>query len=230
MTYKLDLHIHTKASNCFKSDNLDNDGVNRSIIQQAKNMSLDMIAVTDHYTLKNYSGIKAIGAKENIKVIPGMELSLKTNLPDKLSLIIIFSENISMDPVESKLLSELKIPDEEKGNGRFLIDMKLSDVMNILNKHNGLIISAHQDKNESRMLSIPALIKHGICLFDLRYPEKKEGFMERYSRYNIVPLTFSDCHEVNNVGKYCMSLSLRECSLDGFKGYLENILRANYED
>lgn len=230
MTYNLDLHIHTKASKCFKDDDLDNEGVNRAIIQQAKKKDINLIAVTDHYSLKNYADINEIAKMENIKVIPGMELSIKTDSPEKLSLIIIFSEENDIENTGNKLLSELKVPNEEQGNGKFLIVKKLSEVVNILNKYNGLIISAHQDKNESRMLSIPALVKHGICLFDLKYPDKKEGFMERYSRYNIVPLTFSDCHEASNVGKYCMSLSLRECSLDGFKGYLDGILRANYED
>lgn len=259
MKCKLDLHIHTKASKCFKDDNQDNDSVNRAIIQKAKNKRLDLIAVTDHYTLKNYAGIKAIGLKENIKVLPGIELSIslvrnadkktknqiyktenllensisngvKTDTPEKLSLVVIFSEKNDLKNLENKLLSELKVPDNENGNGKFLIDKKLSDVVKILNKYNGLIISAHQDKNESRMLSIPILIKLGICLFDLRYPEKKEEFIERYSRYNIVPLTFSDCHEVNNVGKYSMGLSLTECSFDGFKEYLESNLRTNYEN
>ncbi|MDD5771977.1 MAG: PHP domain-containing protein [bacterium] len=230
MLYNLDLHVHTKASKCFKADNLDNDGINKAIIQQAKDKGLDLIAVTDHYTLKNYLDIKAIGLKEKVKVLPGMELSVKTDSHEKLSLVIIFSEENNIENIGNKLLSELKVPDEEHGNGKFLITKKLPDAVKILNKYNVLIISTHQDKNESRMLSIPVLIKLGIYLFDLHYSDKKEEFMERYSRYNIIPLTFSDCHEVNNVGKCSMSLSLKECSFDGFKDYIESNLRTNDEN
>ena len=76
MKYKIDLHIHTKASRCFKGNGLDNDEVNRAIVKQAKNKGLGLIAVTDHYTLKNYSDIKTIALEENINVLPGMELSI----------------------------------------------------------------------------------------------------------------------------------------------------------
>ncbi|MBI4649885.1 hypothetical protein HY745_01030, partial [Candidatus Desantisbacteria bacterium] len=81
------------------------------------------------------------------------------------------------------------------------------------------IISSHQDKNPSRSSFIPNLIDYGITFFDLRNPEKKEEFVNNYKKYNIIPLTFSDAHEISKIGKYYMTLDLANNSYNEFKKY-----------
>lgn len=225
MIVRLDLHIHTKASKCFEDENFGGNAfVNKAIIQQAKNRGLNLIAITDHYTLKNYLEVKAIGLKENIEVIPGMEFSIKANTPDKVSLIALFNENIDPLHLEYKILHGLNIPPEAQGNGYFSIENDISKILDVVEKNNGLLISTHQDKNEERQSFIPILIEKGIKLFDLRYPKKRESFLKKFGKYNVIPLTFSDAHKINDVGKYFMELPLSECSFFGFKKYINGII------
>ncbi|MEW6088145.1 MAG: PHP domain-containing protein [bacterium] len=223
MLYKLDLHIHTKASKCFKDEKLSNAEINNAIVKQAKNKVLDLIAVTDHYTFKNYQEIKDAARKENIKVVPGMEFSLKAKTPEKVSLIALFDEQIEPFHLKNKIFSRLNIPPEAEGNGYFLIENGIPEILDMVRENKGLVFSAHQDKNEGRMLFVPDLVKCGINLFDLRDPAGKDEFSEKFSKYNIIPLTFSDSHKIEDVGKYFMELPLDKCSFFGFKNYINSL-------
>lgn len=64
---RADLHMHTTYSDGRKSV--------EELIQLAKQQELDVIAITDHDTIKDVEKIKAIANKANIRYIPGVELS-----------------------------------------------------------------------------------------------------------------------------------------------------------
>ncbi|MBI5417145.1 PHP domain-containing protein [Candidatus Poribacteria bacterium] len=226
MLYNLDLHIHTAASSCFKAMDKSSHEINAEIVNVAKEKKINILAITDHYTLKNFIPLRTLAKANNITILPGMELSVNVNLPEKLSLIIIFNEKINPDLIENKILQQLNIPQEiiKTGNGKFLINKSITEILSILKDIDCLVISAHQDKNESRMTYIPALIDAGIFLFDLRQPENQKNFMQKFEKYNIIPLTFSDAHETNNIGKYFMSLQLSSCSYDGVKRCFEGLI------
>lgn len=220
MLYNIDLHIHTSASNCFKSRGYPEDKINQAIIEKAVEKKLNMIAITDHYSLKNFLEIKKLADKKNIVVLPGVELSIKTHLPEKVSILAIFDENTYPDWIEMEILSKLNVPFNFFGNGSFLIEENITDVISFLKRNNILVISSHQDKNEIRLSYIPTLIDCGVHFFDLRYPDKKEEFIHIYGAKNVFLLTFSDAHKVNDVGKYLMTLPLISPSFDGLKKYL----------
>jgi len=54
--YKIDLHIHTPSSNCYKEDS-DSDDIYCKIIETACENKLEIIAITDHNTLAGYDRI-----------------------------------------------------------------------------------------------------------------------------------------------------------------------------
>ncbi len=221
--YRIDLHIHTSASRCFKSQNLSLQKINQQIIKEARQKRLDLIAITDHYSLKNVKNIQMIAVTEGITVLPGIEFSIKTHLPEKVSLLAIFDEKADLVDIENEVLLKLGISPENFGNGTLLINKPIADILKLINKFNGLIISSHQDKNESRMSLIPTLIGQGITLFDLRHPEKKDDFMENFAKHNIIPLTFSDAHKISDIGKYFMELPIPITSFNNLKKYLRNL-------
>ncbi|MBI5208249.1 MAG: PHP domain-containing protein [Candidatus Firestonebacteria bacterium] len=222
MLYRLDLHIHSSASNCFKTEEKNTQVINQGIIQKAKSLNLNMIGITDHYSVKNFQDIKILADIENITVLPGVELSLKTHLPEKVSLVVLFKENT--DPVFiKKILLKLNVPEETYGNGKYLLNQNIEKILSILRENDCLVISAHQDKNESRISYIPILISNGILLFDLHSPDNKDEFIKIFGKYNIIPLKFSDAHEINNVGKYFMELPLSSCSYEGVIKYFKDL-------
>lgn len=64
-----DLHIHTAASPCGDSLMSPNN-----IVNMAKLKGLDVIAITDHQTCCNCQAVKKVGEKNDLLVIPGMEI------------------------------------------------------------------------------------------------------------------------------------------------------------
>jgi 3',5'-nucleoside bisphosphate phosphatase len=86
-----DLHNHTLAS--------DGDFSPRQLVQKAKDNKVNAIAITDHDTLKGLAQGLAAGKEQGVRVIPGVEVSVRFNrslftgtlhllcyfLPDRLS-------------------------------------------------------------------------------------------------------------------------------------------------
>ncbi|MFH0836536.1 MAG: PHP domain-containing protein [Candidatus Aenigmatarchaeota archaeon] len=69
-----ELHCHTKYSNGSK---IEVEGINSSdqMIKAAVQKGIDVMAITDHDTMKGYSGGKRYAKKHNILLIPGVEIS-----------------------------------------------------------------------------------------------------------------------------------------------------------
>ncbi len=69
-----DLHNHTTAS--------DGEYTPTKLIQQAKQLNLSAIGVTDHDTLQGLDEALVAGQENNIQVIPGVEVSLRFRRPN----------------------------------------------------------------------------------------------------------------------------------------------------
>jgi PHP family Zn ribbon phosphoesterase len=67
--YKYDLHIHSCLSPCGDSEMTPNN-----IVNMAKLLGFDIIAITDHNSSLNASAVVRAGEKEGLLVIPGMEI------------------------------------------------------------------------------------------------------------------------------------------------------------
>ena len=70
MKYYYDLHIHSCLSPCGDMDMTPNNLVN-----MAKLLGLDVIALTDHNTSRNCGAAMVVGREIGLLVIPGMELT-----------------------------------------------------------------------------------------------------------------------------------------------------------
>lgn len=64
---KVDLHVHTKAS--------DGEYSPREIVQMAKELELSAIGITDHDTVSGVKEAMLAGKEYGVKVIPGIEIS-----------------------------------------------------------------------------------------------------------------------------------------------------------
>jgi hypothetical protein len=88
-----DLHNHTKAS--------DGDFTPRELVVKAGELGLGAVAITDHDTLKGIEPGLAAGREAGIRVIPGVEVSVRFCRPfftGTLHLLCYFSENRLSDP------------------------------------------------------------------------------------------------------------------------------------
>jgi predicted metal-dependent phosphoesterase TrpH len=83
-----DLHNHTNAS--------DGDFTPRELVVKAGELGLGAVAITDHDTLKGIEPGLAAGREAGIRVIPGVEVSVRFRRPfftGTLHLLCYFSEN-----------------------------------------------------------------------------------------------------------------------------------------
>lgn len=76
--YKIDLHIHTPSSCCYKADD-DLDDVYYKIIETACNNNLEVIAITDHNTVSGYEKIVQIRDRFKTDYDVLMKYSINTN-------------------------------------------------------------------------------------------------------------------------------------------------------
>ncbi len=75
MKYYYDLHLHSCLSPCGDMDMTPNNLVN-----MAKLLGLDVIALTDHNTSLNCEAAIKVGEEVGVLVIPGMELTTSEDI------------------------------------------------------------------------------------------------------------------------------------------------------
>lgn len=72
---RVDLHIHTPASPCFKDKCEPED-----IVKEAINRKLDVIAITDHNTGDWIDRVKEAAKNSGLVVIPGVEVTVENGI------------------------------------------------------------------------------------------------------------------------------------------------------
>ncbi|ABX44143.1 PHP domain-containing protein [Lachnoclostridium phytofermentans] len=162
LTY--DFHIHTCLSPC-----ADDDMTPTNIVMMAALKGLDVIAITDHNTCRNCKIAIEIGKKNNILVLPGMELTTS----EEVHVICLFAELedamlfdsyvyehlIKVKNKESIFGNQLVVDEDEKVVEReeyLLINattIGFSDVYEIVTAYRGVMIPAHIDKNSNSVIS-----------------------------------------------------------------------------
>ena len=75
MKYYYDLHLHSCLSPCGDMDMTPNN-----IVNMAKLLGLDVIALTDHNTSLNCKAAMEVGQEVGLVVIPGMELTTSEDI------------------------------------------------------------------------------------------------------------------------------------------------------
>lgn len=84
MINKIDLHFHSNAS-----DGLLNP---KKLLDLAKINSIDVLSLTDHDSVNNNNEMEKLCIKENIKFIPGIEVSTKYN-GESIHILAYFKNN-----------------------------------------------------------------------------------------------------------------------------------------
>lgn len=166
--YKMDLHIHTPASKCYKMCCKSREDEYIKILDKAIEENIKIIAITDHNTFEGYFEIKkilnaniALNKKyKDFLILPGIEIS---NFGTHY--LAIFNNEKDYEKQKERLgvfLTEIGIDMEDRGN-------ELSDAINVtptqllkkINEYEGISILAHADASNG-------------LLEKLLHPTKKE--------------------------------------------------------
>lgn len=159
-----DFHIHSALSPC-----ADDDMTPNNIVNMAKLKGLDVIAITDHNSVKNAPAAMAAGESANLTVLAGMEIETA----EEVHLVALFStlesakaaEDIiwkSLPPIQNRkdIFGNQIIMDENddilKEVDRLLVtacSLSIDEVFNMVKGLGGIVFPAHVDRSSYSILS-----------------------------------------------------------------------------
>lgn len=213
----------------------------RNIVTRAKDRGVDMIAITDHNSLRHCRLAGEIGADMGVKVLFGCEVTSKEevhclayfgnertsqefqlfldeSLPEVYNDPDKFGYQVEVDEDENIIYEEPKLLISAVNKSIEQVSQKVHDL-------NGLFVLAHIDKKKNSVLS-----QLGFIPFDLKYDAleisskcDKELFLSKNSYLkDKLFITSSDAHYIDNVGESCSEVELETVDFAGLKKYFQS--------
>ena len=236
MKYKYDFHLHSCLSPCG-----DDDMTPHNLVNMAKILELDVIALTDHNTVDNcQSAIKA-GEEAGLVVVPGMELCTAEEIhticlfPDIAS-AKAFGEYVHtmLPPVKNKpgvFGRQIKMDHlgGEIGEEEILLVtasfLPVTELPGLVEEYGGFCYPAHVDRSSFSIISVLGMLRANM------------GFTcaELTAGANVAALTItnpdlasmrimrsSDAHYLENMGEAADTIELPELSAKAVINALHN--------
>ena len=210
--YYYDLHIHSCLSPCGDNDNTPNN-----IAGMAKLSGLDVVALTDHNSVKNCPAFFEAAAKYGIIPIAGMELTtsedihavcLFENLDDALR----FGEEVDKRrlPVKNRpeIFGEQLVLDGEDnviGKEENLLsvatNVSIEDLSQVVNEFNGICYPAHIDRDSNGIVAVLGTLPNdlGFKTVEFRDGGKVKAFCEKFDLSGLKVVIDSDAHFLEGI-------------------------------
>lgn len=173
--WSLDLHIHTLLSPC-----ADNSMLPSTVIGRARELGIEVIAITDHNTVENVASFLDKGREMGIKVIPGMELQTS----EDIHLVCLFNSLAEaykcqeivyqkLPPLKNKrdIFGEQWRVDKNGGKIRELerlllvgTELSIDTAVQIVHELGGICIAAHIDRQAYSLWGHLGNLPHGLPL------------------------------------------------------------------
>jgi len=228
-----DFHIHSALSPCGDEDMTPNNIINMSLLK-----GLDAIAVTDHNNAANCQACMALGRRNGIIVVPGMEVQTK----EEVHVLCLFETIDSVKMFEDELKRHFEwIPNSEELLGRQLIldendeltgvekrllihsiDLNIYALVELAHRHKGIAVPAHIDRKAFSLIAnlgfLPPDLK--VDALELSKKTSQEKFKEKNPMYkNYRFLLNSDAHYLHDISECDNYLEVDEKNI-------ENIFKA----
>lgn len=231
-----DLHIHSCLSPCGDMDMTPNNLVN-----MAKLLGLDVIALTDHNTSLNCEAAMKVGEEVGLLVIPGMELTTS----EDIHAVCLFPTlekaldfNSYVDEHRIKIRNKAQIygrqvimneRDEEIGEIEHLLlpsgGIGIMDAYRIVRGFGGVCYPAHIDRDSLSILSVLGEIDPA-CGFRTAELADMSRLDELRLRHPILDsmhiITCSDAHYLENMKDAQNTLELPALTREAVIGYLDS--------
>ncbi len=208
-----DFHLHSALSPCG-----DNDMTPNNIVNMAKILGLDVIALTDHNSCKNCRAAMRVGENAGITVIPGMELCTA----EEVHVVCLFPEinaaeefsdfvHANIPPIKNKpaVFGEQLILDENDeptGFEELLLvtagNIKISAVPTLVKEYGGACFPAHIDRSSYSIISNLGTIDEssGFSAAEIFDMSKEPLLKKQYPFLNTIPVFGdSDAHYLENM-------------------------------
>lgn len=227
---KIDLHIHTPSSKCFDDDKSVSP---EDIIKKALSEGLDAIAITDHNTGECVDKIKE-ASKNKLVVFPGVEISATGGKEGTVHIIGIFDQSKTTKDIEN-LLGDLGIKADKYGKKEAFTKHSPSEVIDKIDKHDGLPILAHANSSHGVMNDMAGnpridiiqnqrLIAVEATDFEnINKKEKKKRVIDLLDgddpnyKQKLPVYRVSDSHSLDAIGSSYTHFKLDKISLEGLR-------------
>lgn len=236
MKYYYDLHIHSCLSPCGDMDMTPNN-----IVNMAKLLGLDVIALTDHNSSLNCKAAIEAGKEIGLVVIPGMELTTSEDI-HAVCLFPTIEKAISWSEfVDSK---RVKIRNKAEIYGRQVImnssDEQIGEVEDLLlpssnisimeayikaKEFGGICYPAHIDRDSLSILSVLGEIDEycGFKTAELADINKESDLKNQHPILNNMNIiTCSDAHYLENMKEAQNYFELNNLSAESVIEFLDN--------
>ena len=213
MKFYYDLHIHSCLSPCGDEDMTPNNIVNMSIIK-----GLDLIAITDHNSIKNCRAAINAAKGKNLLVLPGMEIQ---TLED-VHLVVIFPSIEDAEKFDDAINGyKLKFPHKsEKFGYQVILDendqiiayeeytlmlsmnISIDKAIDMSIGYNGIAFPAHINRPSNSVISNLGFIPENWSIGAVEIFRHKENneLIEKYSKkYKII--ANSDAHYLKDISE-----------------------------
>ncbi len=233
--YYYDLHLHSCLSPCGDMDMTPNNLVN-----MAKLLGLDVIALTDHNTSLNCEAAMKVGEEVGLLVIPGMEL---TTAEDIHAVCLFPTLEQALDFSRYVDENRFKVPNKAEIYGRQVImnenDEEIGEIEHLLlpasfigmydayrkaKEFGGICYPAHIDRDSLSILSVLGEIDPycGFRTAELADISKLPELRKQHPILDYMNIiTCSDAHYLENMRDAANTLELPELTREAVINYLD---------
>ncbi|HCB4242112.1 TPA: AAA family ATPase, partial [Listeria monocytogenes] len=246
---RADFHLHTKADKEFSYSG-DDDRFISDYVDKLKKESIGLGVITNHnkFNLDEYRGLKRKAKKENITILPGVELSVKEGANGIHCLIVFKDEDWIKGKTETinQFLDEVFKGIENREHENTRCNKDLAGSIECLDSYNKdyFILMAHIEQKSGFLaecnggliesLSKNSWFKNKVLGFQKGRTWDKMKQLEDWMGYKLPYIEGSDCKSIEQIGKGDKSyIKIGEGSFDSvvlaFKDYQNRIALSEKE-
>lgn len=225
MNFLYDFHIHSALSPC-----ADNDMSPANIVATASAVGLEIIAISDHNAIKNVDNAMKYGEMLGVTVVPAIEVQTNEDvhvlcLFKTLADLENFYKEIDFSDIPNRpdIFGEQLIFDEEDEVVDYEPTMLINsanvsetDLYDLANKHNGIAVPAHIDRDSYGMLAVLGGIPDEYKVVEISADGNSQ---ECFDGKRVI--TDSDAHTLGDIGKKRSLIDLPECTAKALIDYLK---------
>ena len=217
---KADLHVHTCLSPC-----ADAEMRPTAIVRRAREAGLDMIAICDHNSAENVAAVSSAGAREDLTVIGGMEVTSQEEVHvlglfgddrDRLAFQELVYENLPGENDE-QAFGEQTVCDEWDHpvgtNRRLLIGataLSVERIVDAIHDCRGLAIASHVDRERFSLIGQLGFIPKGLKLDAVELSRPSSAGQG----YGYPAIVSSDAHFLDDIGRCSTEFVIEDMSVD----------------
>ncbi|MFA5859942.1 MAG: PHP domain-containing protein [Elusimicrobiota bacterium] len=225
--YRLDLHVHTPASNCFSQmSKFSSEKVYTHIVNTALEKKIDILGITDHHSVDGAFHLLEIyehyHENKKLVIIPGVEITCRIDECDQVNILGYFHPKTGYDKLHA-VLDDLKVPPFMHGSSEFVVPLSFSEVLDFFRKRKALLISARMDKTDYRRAVLPEIINSKVRTHDVVNPkEVNTNFGKdviKNKKLNF--MTFSDAHSASMIASRYSEVELDTARFESLSSALE---------